>query len=154
MCSSMKCSSSQGTLMCFSSRFYSQMQEFESICFWPSFPPLPKFECLMLAFGHKHAVPKLQTSSSIKRCICFIIYTYIFFSWRCSTVSAVCWKPPAAAPGLELQKANSPSGHFQSAHWENVITSYLLKLSIPACSHHGIKVKRSAFKAMNAETQG
>lgn len=61
---------------------------------------------------------------------------------------------PATAPGFRLQKVNSPSGHFQSIHWENVITSYLLKLSIPACSHYGIKVKRSAFNTMNAETRG
>lgn len=58
------------------------------------------------------------------------------------------------APGFGLQKANAPSGHFQSIHWENVITSYLLELSIPARSHRGIKVKRSAFNTMNAETRG
>lgn len=61
---------------------------------------------------------------------------------------------PARAPGFRLQKVNSPSGHFWSIHWENVITSYLLMLSIPAGSHCGIKVKRSAFNTMNAETWG
>jgi len=52
----------------------------------------------------------------------------------------------------QLQKVDSPSGDFQSIHWENVITSYLLKLSIPASSHYGIKVKCSAFNMTNAET--
>lgn len=108
----------------------------------------------MLAFGHKRAVSKLQTSSSIKRCINFIIYTFFFFPLEKVHGVYRLLETAAAAPGFRLQKVNSPSGHFQSIHWENVITSYLLKLSIPACSRYGIKVKRSAFNTMNAETWG